>query len=177
MRMKALGKFISYLIAALVLTSIIVAIYFFLNPRLGVILLYAPIDLGDEYKYDYSPSSNTRIRKNDEVVVHPMIIDFDTFSDYVVGIRLPRQNFTCNNDTYATYMIMNNKNYFILSKPTGEVLSFESKTGFEEELNRLEIADEISLDYNKFSEARQYYAKSMEVENYSNCTPIETDVK
>ena len=139
----------------------------------GYLLLYGPgilVSDYDGYKLNWEPSRYRLIRKDDEIIVRPAVIEHDAIGTYVIGLRLPVQEYDCGGGQF--FDLINERRYFILSTVTGAVLEFDSTEAFEVELRRIGIFDDMSLDYSMFYYMAITYPSKYNSIDYPECVPV-----
>ncbi len=129
-------------------------------------------NLGNGYEYIIGREENLYIRKNNEIIIAPTLLDINVISNYVVGIRLPAQYLECEEGSAYKVRVSNKKEYFILSTKSGDVLNFSSRNIFERELEKLNLLNKISLDYSKFESVWERYSNYYKNTDFSNCRQI-----
>ena len=149
-----------------------VAVFFFVS--VGVFYLYIlhESDLGNGHNFIFSRGDNMHIRKDGTIVVRPTIIDRNTVSEYVVGLRLPAEHLKCDGGGYKI-RLKNKKEYFVLLTRNGDVFNYISRDEFEVRLKELGIFNDVSLHYTQFETVWNQYSNYYNDIDYSACVPIE----
>lgn len=115
-------------------------------------------DLGDGY-YVISPSpAHTTIKRDGDIIINETVLSYDTTDEYIVGLRLFAEPVICDQDIETT-MVTNTRMYFIIRRSNGLVSTFVSLEKFNETLERMGIASDISLEYWLFDEIWNYYSE------------------
>ncbi len=127
----------------------------------------------DGYKLNREPYNYRYVSKEDEIIVHPAVIEYDLVGEYMVGLRMPTQKYRCRT-TGGWFDLVNEKQYFILSTETGSVLEYSSIEAFEEELREIGIDDDVSLDYSMFYYMAITYPPRYNDYDYADCVPDDT---
>ncbi|WP_158965864.1 hypothetical protein [Paraglaciecola sp. L3A3] len=136
----------------ILLATIPMITYLILSPQLPNGYIYI----------DYSSYFNS-IEREGEVIVAPVVIDIDSTSDFIVGIKLPLDYRNCYKNkedldipTPLTALgVLNLSEFFIVNTESHKVLRFKDKQKFESAMLDLGILAKIELDYsqlNKFWE-------------------------
>lgn len=143
---------------------------------IGIIVLLISscfdVGVGNGYVYNGVQLNNVYISKNNKNAVNPTIVDHVIVDKYVVGLRLPAENFTCVNETTVAIMISDNRLYFVLDTSNGVVMEYNSQNEFIDKLVELNINKKVLLNYSKFDIVWKHYSKQYETsELYSACKP------
>jgi len=104
--------------------------------------------LGNGYEFKSLGRSDYRyITKNNKIYIKNAILDLNVIDKYVVGLQLPM----CKNAPSQKIVLSVQKTYFILNTEIDNVIYFASEDKFVDELKRLELFEQVSLNYHFFN--------------------------
>ena len=114
---------------------------------------------GYEQKHGYSIGNGYRlldhgqdarsIKKGNNIIIGPTLVDWTEVLDFVVGLRMPTKILTCRPGN-KMIKVINKRLYFILHLKTGIVSEFETEQAFKNDLSALNISGEVELDFSSF---------------------------
>ena len=149
---------------------VFIAVLFVIFVVSGYLYVQYESDLGNGYQYVSGRADDLHIQKNGKIVISPAMVDLDTASEYVVGLRLPTEHLEC--DGGYKIRLINKQEYFVLSTKSGDVFNFISRDEFEARLKELGIFNDVSLDYAKFESVWNQHSKYYENIDYSVCEKL-----
>ncbi|WP_444997556.1 hypothetical protein [Aliikangiella sp. IMCC44359] len=147
---------------------------------IGIAVFFSWFVNGDDdqwngYEYVWGREDNVHLSKDGLTIVKSTIINIDISDNFIVGLRLPAKNVTCDGGAGSNIMLVNNEEYFILNSSTGVLHEFKDRVEFEKKLSSFEIKEKISLDYSRFKVVWDRYSNYYDDNKkyYSGCNDAE----
>ncbi len=133
--------------------------------------IYLQINSGilNGYQFIQGRSDYVHLYKDDEIIVMPTIVSLDVVNPYIVGLRLEVQDLECGQGGWYSIRVLNNRQYFVLNTHSGELSHYFALKNFEGKLEKLNISQEVELDYSAFDNIWNRYSKYYEHQNFETC--------
>ncbi|WP_345552511.1 hypothetical protein [Microbulbifer aestuariivivens] len=125
----------------------------------------------DGYLLQTGRTDNLYIHKDNVKIIKSTIIDFSHTEGFIVGLRMPAENLSCDDGDGYKIRLINKKVYFVLNTDSGEAFEFESKELFDSKLK--ELALDYSPDFTKYDEVWQRYSGYYKNTDFSSCVQID----
>lgn len=125
---------------------------------------------GGGYRLIHDRQDDAYIIKGEKIIVAPTIVESHKKGNFIAGLRLPIRLLSCDDSSYSTIRVLNQRRYFVLDILNEELLSFDTQKEFEEKLSTLGGFDLASFDYSRFDSVWNKYSKLYQVDgDISNC--------